>query len=560
MWTFAPAIVAAVPVEPSVFDAAVVSRTTLHSLAFGVHQQWSPRTALRAQVLRTDERDAGNGVGAEILSEAATDRASAATETRVSLSRQWNTGMYRSDVLIACSRETIVAGQDAVGVWVPGAFIAGGAPMRSVVSRRVDVTWKNVVSSRIAGRPWRTGVIFSRASAEDRRLPNQAGHLLFPSTDAWMAARAGAATATLFRFVGATDQHLALNRLAAFVETPLLQREHVQVNWGLRADAHSLDRAAVSPRLFGVFDVNGWIISGGAGVFLENWRTETFLGTTAAGGDCPVQMISPHVSIADGLEGDAPGGRLIAAVAPGFTRPRYLVTTTAVGRSFGGVAMRAEHVWRTSRHLAGSRRLRDEAGWADWLESNRAGSWHEVRARVGASWRDRSVVVNYSWIRAADDTDGPFSFPARQDAPAAEWARATRIPSHSVDLVASATVPGVVRASLVASARSGAPYNIVSGVDVEGNGLQADRGGRPRNSGLGAPYRSVSLYLHRRFGLSPVLGRATKAALDAGLQIDNLFDAHRWTAYGTVAGSPLFNRPEAALPGRSLRVWFSIVR
>jgi hypothetical protein len=204
--------------------------------------------------------------------------------------------------------------------------------------------------------------------------------------------------------------------------------------------------------------------------------------------------------------------------------------------------------------------LPDQAGSTDWLESNRSGDWHELRARFEASRPSRSVAVNYTWIHATDDTDGPFSFPARQDDLRAERARSSAVPSHNVDFVASTGIPGGIRASAVASLRSGAPYNIVSGVDAEANGLQTDRGGRPRNSGTGPRYQSFSLYLYRRFSLSRLFGLSAHTALDAGLQIDNLFGARNWTAFGQVAGSPLFGRPEAALPGRSLRVWFAVAR
>jgi hypothetical protein len=170
------------------------------------------------------------------------------------------------------------------------------------------------------------------------------------------------------------------------------------------------------------------------------------------------------------------------------------------------------------------------------------------------------VAVTYSWIRALDDSDGAFSFPARQNDLEAERARSARAPAHNLDVAASATLPGGLQATAIATLRGAAPYNIVSGLDAEGNGLQTDRAGLPRNSGNGPAYRTVSVYLHRRFNLSAILGPRLNVPIDAGAQIDNALGARNWTAFGNVLGSPLFGCPEGALPGRSLRVWFAVAR
>jgi len=558
--TFEPPIVAVVPGAPGDRDPAAHADTTIRSVSFGVHHQWSPRASVRIEGLRRDERSAKADTGGEVLAEAASFRKNAATEVRATLTRQWATGTFQSDVLVDEQRETTAADRADIGVWVPGMFIAGGAPLQSSASRRAGLVWKNVLTSQAMGRQWRAGFVLARSSAQDSRTPNPAGHLLFTSEQAWLAAQAGLPTGTQYRFLAPTNQRVVLDDAAAFAEVPLMQGERLQLRGGMRVDLQSRDRVALSPRLFGAADMKGWIVSGGAGSFTEDWRPQTLLGTAAAEGRAPVQTIARQVSLADAARVDLPGDQVNAAVTAGLTRTRYFMTSEAVGRTSGALSARVEHVWRTSRHLLGARRLPDQAGWTDWLESNRSGDWHELRARFEASRPSRSVAVNYTWIHATDDTDGPFSFPARQDDLRAERARSTGVPSHNIDLVASAAMPGGIRASAVASLRSGAPYNIVSGVDAEANGRQTDRGGRPRNSGTGPRYQSFSLYLYRRFSLSRLFGLSAHTALDAGLQIDNLFGTRNWTAFGQVAGSPLFGRPEAALPGRSLRVWFAIAR
>ncbi len=45
--------------------------------------------------------------------------------------------------------------------------------------------------------------------------------------------------------------------------------------------------------------------------------------------------------------------------------------------------------------------------------------------------------------------------------------------------------------------------------------------------------------------------------IDAGIRVENLLNNKNYLAFGPVLGSPLFEKPLLALPGRSLRVWFN---
>jgi hypothetical protein len=269
-----------------------------------------------------------------------------------------------------------------------------------------------------------------------------------------------------------------------------------------------------------------------------------------------------EVSLAGLADSAMAGEPIVMDVAPGLTRPRYLMTSQAAERPIGRLTVGIEHVWWRGRHLLGAERLPDRAsrGWTDWLESNRRIDSHEVRVRVGIGGRDRSASATYAWIHSVDDTDGPWSFPARQGELAAERAPSARVATHNLDLVAWATLPCGVRLTAMASLRGHSPYDIVSGFDAEANGLYTDRGGLPRNSGRLPGSRSVALYLSRRFNLSSPFGSRVNVPIDGGIQLDNLLGARTWTMVGNVTGSPLFGRPEGAMPGRSVRLWFALAR
>ena len=101
----------------------------------------------------------------------------------------------------------------------------------------------------------------------------------------------------------------------------------------------------------------------------------------------------------------------------------------------------------------------------------------------------------------------------------------------------------------------------MTGRDISGDGLFNDHGGLPCNSGDGPAYRSVSLYAYRHFALGRLLPNRDKPfGIDAGVQADDVLGNRNYLCYGAVVGSPLFGQPLAALPRRSVRLWFDFTQ
>jgi hypothetical protein len=555
-----PVIVAVVPdgLEPA--GAGVWSEDRRRRLSVQFQQKLGDEAGLRFAATRWAQRATGAGIGGEVLAEAGTRRETGNTEVRVEMTRRWATAVLTSQLLGGWRDETMEANLVDAGTWVPGAFIGGGDSVLRSRTNRGTVQSRTVISSPAGVHPWRAGLALDRLSMRSLLTPNPAGHVQFGSLDEWSAAEAGAPVGTFYLTTEPTDQQAVLNSAAVFADTVLRQRTNSVLKGGVRVEWQSRDRVRVSPRLSGTLHLNAWMLSGGAGLFTRDWTPDLFVGTRAASGDAPIQYIARGVSLADVSAADVTASPVQSDVRPGLTRARYLMTSESADRALGQFTVGVAHTWWHGHDLPGTRRLPDaaSAGWIDWLESNRSSSSHEVRARFGVGSANRSLVFTYGWVHSADDTDGAFSFPARQDDLAAEWARSARIPSQSVDLVASSSLPLKVRAMVMVAVHGETPYNIVSGLDVEQNGLQTDRGGLSRNSGNGPGYKSVSLYLNRRFDLSALLGPRVRIPLDLGARVENVLGAHNWTTFGNVIGSPLFGQPEGALPGRSLRIWFTL--
>ncbi len=128
---------------------------------------------------------------------------------------------------------------------------------------------------------------------------------------------------------------------------------------------------------------------------------------------------------------------------------------------------------------------------------------------------------------------------------------------HTITLLGTLRLPGGVSVNVNDMWGGGAPFNITSGVDADGNGLFVDRGGRRRNSGRGPSLHSLSLYGYKRLRLpATVAGHRFHANL--GVQAANLLNTRNITTIGSVAGAATLGRALSALPGRSVRTFISI--
>jgi hypothetical protein len=204
--------------------------------------------------------------------------------------------------------------------------------------------------------------------------------------------------------------------------------------------------------------------------------------------------------------------------------------------------------------LLGSERLSSSTGWIDWLQSNRAQQKHQIHFRALYKIKSQSFTAHYEWIHSYDNTDGPFSFPARQNDLSGEWGPSSSIAERNVTLVANSRLGKFLSLTLLDTWHSSQPFNITSGLDPEGNGLFTDRAGLPRNSGRGPNYNIMELFVRRRFAVPEAfLGSIQRTFLDVNVQILNLLGNKDYSNLGTVIGSPLFQQPLAAAPGRSVR-------
>jgi hypothetical protein len=217
-----------------------------------------------------------------------------------------------------------------------------------------------------------------------------------------------------------------------------------------------------------------------------------------------------------------------------------------------------EYTWTDGTHLLGSQRLSAPAGWTDWLGSNRGLEEHQIHVRTTYTLRHQNVTAHYQWTHSRDDTDGPFSFPAVQNDIRGEWGPSSEVAAHNFTLAVSSAVGKALSLHLVENWHSPLPLNITSGEDPEDDGLFTDRGGLPRNSGSGSSYNSMELFTNYRFAVPKIFMKGDERKyLGLNVQVHNLLGNKDYSSFGTVLGSPLFEQPLAAGPGRSFQFFLS---
>jgi hypothetical protein len=166
-------------------------------------------------------------------------------------------------------------------------------------------------------------------------------------------------------------------------------------------------------------------------------------------------------------------------------------------------------------------------------ESDGVLNQNQIHLNMSRRFKGRfSAFGYYSYNRAFSNSDGPNSFPANQYFLGSEYGRAELDIRHQFVLGSSLLAPFHLSLSPFALARSGAPFNIVTGNDANGDSLFNDRpsfatnlnkpgvvitrfgsfdpnpgSGEaliPRNYGHGPSYFSLNLRVSRTFGLGSV--------------------------------------------------------
>ena len=508
----------------------------------------TPRALARLTAAAARMQADHSGVGGINAASTSQTLATADDYVRATWRLAGDTVLHRGGATVTRSRVEAVGGAQAPAIAVTGQASRGSNEIAAMHHEYFGWDAKHVWVVPAGRRPWMVGLEVQRTAIADSQKWNPYGRLQLES----LTARTGTLT------TAAAEGRAAAATMSAaiFGEQALWRSRAASVRAGGRVEWQNGDGVMVSPRLTGGMVLNGFRVSGGAGVFVQPWTPDVF--AAAALRSASQFLVTPNVSgekagIVDPRPGSEP---LRAVVAPSYTRRRDVLLQVGVERRVGVVRLGAERAWTAGTFLGGSVRRRDAAGLLDILDSDRRLKRARTHARVSVTTGRHAVVARYEHVSSMDDTDLTASLPAVQEDIGAEWAPSAAVARHAVTMTAGFTLPASIRMTVTYDTRTGARYNAISGTDDQGLAAFTSRAGLPRNAGVLPATRTLSMYLARsiRTKLLP------KLTVDLGARADNVLNRENVSLVGRVLGSPLFGQPLAAAPGRSIRVWASVRR
>lgn len=376
---------------------------------------------------------------------------------------------------------------------------------------------------------------------------------------------------------GEPEARAARIDLGAFLQDDWRLRSNLTLSFGLRYEVQSNIHSDLNfaPRVaFAWLPGAGptrrpkTVLRGGFGVFYERFGEDLTLQAERYNGQNQIQFVTSDPAVLDFFPAVPPADRLTGSAVPqvvrrvaddlrspytlqfAFSVERQLPSNFTVTATF--IRARALHVLRSrninaplsgvSDPAAPGVPVRPVAGAGDILLFESSGRFDQKQLVVGVAnqlSRKLSMYGAYVLNKAESDTDGPFTFPVNQYDLAGEYGRSSLDVRHSLTLGGTVIAPWKVRLSPFVLVRSGAPFNITTGRDANGDTLFNDRpafaanvdkpgvvstrfgafdlnpspGQRiiPRNFGDGPGFFTINLRLSRTFGLIDK-ARASKAS------------------------------------------------
>ena len=287
------------------------------------------------------------------------------------------------------------------------------------------------------------------------------------------------------------------------------------------------------------------VIRAGAGMFFERFQPGLYLNTLRYNGVLQQQYIvanpdfypsAPPVATLAGMGFP----QTVDSIASGLRPPYLMQSSIAVEQQLVSSAVVGVTVANTmGRHLLYSANVAANPSAGNSYQYQSEGSLNETQVTVSLRRKYRNgfaLFGNYTWTQAHDNTDGPSMFPVNQNNIAAEYGRAATDIHHYA--VVNGTTPGPLGMTMspYLIVRSGAPFNLITGHDNNGDSIYNDRPGiatDPTKQGvMKTPYGLLDpspsageMILPRNFAQGPDF-------IEMNLRVSRAFAFHRPEAPG----------------------------
>jgi len=427
-------------------------------------------------------------------------------------------------------------------IQVLNAFTTGGAQTNSTRQIR-QLEFVDNLDFAVGKHAMKTGLLVEgyHETTDERRNGN--GTFIFSSLDAFSAGQ----PATFTRRIGAGPVSFSLYRFGGFWQDDFRIRKSMTVSFGLRYDLQSnvKNYKNFAPRLGVVWSpfANGQTtIRAGGGIFYDWLDTDTYLQTILVDGQHQQDLVIRNPGFPDPLSGSSitvlPPS--IITLAPDLRLPYIQQWSIGMERQVAKKFMlRANYLYQRGIHLmrghninvplAGAARPDPTAGNINQVESSARFSLNQLNINFSPqALRSTRIywLVNYTWSRAFNETDGPLSLPANNFDLAAEHGPSLLDSRHRLFVISNIRLLKALRLGTILRATSATPYNITTGFDDNGDTSINDRPfGVGRNSARGAAQVELSARLSWTLGFGKLPAQKTESSQPTVIRSRNSADA-----------------------------------
>ena len=494
---------------------------------------------------------------------------------------------------------------EAQTVIVTDAFNAGGAQRAGGTRQRSYILQSDL--DYIRGlNSWRAGIQLEGSSYHSDDETNYLGTYTFTSMENYLAGKP-----TFFsKRIG--DPTIAYSNLQAgiYLQDDIRVSKTLTLSPGVRYElqTHVTDYNGLAPR-FGMtwspFKSGRTTLRGGGGIFYEWLNTGTYAQTIRIDGFHQRDLTITDPSYPN--PGDV--GRISVTnrylLGGDYVLPRNVGMNVSFDQSITTrVRFSASYTFARASQVARGRNLNAPVGGVrpDTRFLNVIETVSDARSRSHSfsisssvslvapsaavnqprlNWKRLSLNAFYSGYRARNNSDGAFSVPASGSLDT-EWGPSLGRPAHALSVNINSGIIKNVNMGGGFNTSSGAPYNIITGVDDNGDQILNDRPvGVSRNSAVAPVWnRNWNARLGYTFsfghsaantpqgvaiplGLLPVgvvrveggpVSAQGKYRLSINVSATNLTNRSNYGGYTGVMSSPFFGKPSSSGSGRRIQI------
>ncbi len=415
-------------------------------------------------------------------------------------------------------------------------FVTGGVAAGHALQTEKHYELQNFTTIAKGAHGLKFGLRLRALTLNDSSPSNFQGTFLFTSLYQYQQVILGSPNYFPTQFTlsaGAASSSLSRIDVAPFFQDDWRMRPNLTVSLGLRYETQTNihDWHDVAPRLGFAWSPDGGskgngktVVRGGFGMFYDRFNESLTLEADRYNGTAQQSFIVsnptffPNVPTLAQIEAQSTGRGWQFQVQPGLRAPRTLQSALGVERQLPwNTTVASTFLFAKGEHLLRSINTQAALLVGNVIEQvQSSGSYRQTQWMTNVNSRlnkNISFFAFYVLSKAMSDTDSAWTFPADSNNLAQEWGRSSMDVRHRFMLAGSLMTRWGVRLSPFITARSGAPFNITTGVDNNGDTEFTDRPGKATPGQAGAIHTqwgwlnpnppAAGPFIPRNYGQSP---------------------------------------------------------